>query len=309
MKLKFKVEEEIRIDKFLSNHLTEFSRTKIQEFIEKGFIEVNKVKITDSKHKLKNSGQIEIKIKKSKPETTIKPWNKKNLINIIFENKDYLVINKPKNLIVHPGNGNKDKTLVNILSSMDVKLANEFTNRPGIAHRLDKNTTGVMIISKNDTFLKHFQEQISNQLVEKKYLGLTVGNLKNKKILVETPIGRHKTKRTLMDVVSTGGKDSKTIFEVKERFLNHDLVEFTLLTGRMHQIRVHSKFLGTPIFNDPQYGKEEIKDYGQFLHSHSISFLDLEGNKVIYDAPLPKEFENKIVELRRYNNKDKNVKN
>ena len=288
-----------RLDTFLSDYVEDISRSKIQELIKTGYVQVNG-EFKKQKYILNNGDIITLEIVKEEKQN-IKEWDKKELIDIISETDDYLIINKPSGLMVHPGSGNHDKTLVNILESMKSELSNIDDSRPGIVHRLDKDTSGVMIIAKNDKFHEYIQQQFENRQVEKIYLGLVEGTLDNSAGMIDAPIGRDEKVRTMMTVTSTGSKEAITIFKVVERFLNNDLVEFKLLTGRTHQIRVHAKYIGNPIYNDPVYGTtldKENESFGQYLHAQKISFTDLNGKEVSFEAELPKVFKNKLEKAK-----------
>jgi 23S rRNA pseudouridine1911/1915/1917 synthase len=214
----------------------------------------------------------------------------------VKETEDYIVINKPSSLSVHPGTGNTTKTLANILIAERETLSGD-DSRPGIVHRLDKNTSGVMIISKNDKFHLNITKQFENRQIEKTYIGLVKGKMPSLQGMIDAPVARDKVHRTLMTVSSQGGREALTIFKVIERFEDYDLVEFKILTGRTHQIRVHAKYVKAPIYNDPEYGVE-MEDNGQFLHSKSIRFNDLEGNEQYFETELPVYYKEKLERLR-----------
>lgn len=294
MKIIYNLEEPIRIDQFLVRELVDFTRSKIKKMIQNGKILLNGIIVLKSGEIINGKGEIEINV--NDIEITLKPWKNSNLLEKIEETDDYLIINKPSGLSVHPGAGNTDKTLVNILLE-EVKTLSSADSRPGIIHRLDKNTSGVMVIAKNDKFHAHLSKQFEERHVEKVYVAITVGNNINQKGMIDAPIGRNTKNRKLMEVTSKNSKEALTIFKVIERFNNYDLVEFRILTGRTHQIRVHSSYINYPILGDPEYGKQ-IDNNGQYLHSKFISFLDLNGNEVNYEAPIPNYFQEKINEIK-----------
>jgi len=190
---------------------------------------------------------------------------------------------------------------------MNKELSEVDETRPGIVHRIDKNTSGLLIVSKNNEFHTFIQKQFENRTVDKEYVALVNGNLDHSNGMIDAPIGRDENNRLLMTVTAKNSKKALTTFSVRERFEAADLVDFKILTGRTHQIRVHAKYIGNPIINDPEYSTtlDEYKGFGQFLHSQKITFNNMEGEEVTYEAPLPKEFENLLEKLR----KDKHVKN
>jgi 23S rRNA pseudouridine1911/1915/1917 synthase len=218
---------------------------------------------------------------------------------VIFENDDYLIINKPSGLVVHPGIGNTEHTLVNILIAQDMKLSSIDTNRPGIVHRLDKNTSGVMVIAKNDQFHSYISDRFANNGVNKKYHLLSDGKYKTARGIIEVPIGRDPHNRKLMKAQIDNSKEAKSIFRVIDSFKDNEYVEFKIVTGRTHQIRVHSKFIGAPVLNDPEYGKNtKDPEFGQYLHAAELSFETKDGEEVKYIATPPKQFSDKLNELR-----------
>ncbi len=306
MNVKINAKENSRIDQLLSNEIVDLSRSQINKLIEAGNIRVNGVVLTKSGQKFIGELDVEIDVNLDQEETIV-PWEKTELIDIIKETEDYMIINKPSGLSVHPGSGNKSKTLLNILVYMKKELSDHDETRPGIVHRIDKNTSGLLIISKNNEFHRYIQKQFEERSVDKDYIALVNGNLQNTRGMIDAPIGRDKNNRLLMTVTSDNSKKALTIFEVVERFKAVDLVNFKILTGRTHQIRVHSKYIGNPIVNDPEYSTtlDEYSGFGQFLHAERISFIDMQGNEVEYKAKPPKEFDELLNKLR----KEKDVKN
>lgn len=296
MKLKFSTLNLIRLDHFLVKELNDVTRTKIQKLIIAGKIKVNNKIILKTNFKIKGSGIIEI-VDFIEEKIELEPWYNSNLLNIIEETNDYLVISKPPNLSVHPGKGNLNKTLVNILIAEGKKLS-WVDLRPGIVHRLDKNTSGLMIIAKTKKFHNFISDQFQNNQIEKVYIGLVQGHMPATKGMIDAPIARDIKNRTKMTVSHRNGKEAITTFRVLERFEENDLVEFKILTGRTHQIRVHCKYVGAPIYNDPEYGKKNSEN-GQFLHSKIISFVDLEKKVKTFSLEIPKYMEMKLNELRK----------
>ncbi len=304
MKIKINLETtNERIDQVISSNF-EITRSKVKKLIDQNKVFCNGEKI--SKSGIKISGINELEVLLEEQANNLVPWNKPNLIDIIDETSNYLIINKHSGLTVHPGNGNPDKTLVNILLSLNIPLSQLDTNRPGIVHRLDKNTSGLMIIAKTNKFHYYIQDQFIERKIIKKYLGLVVGNLENIHGMIEAPIGRDPHNRKRMTVTTKNSKNAITYFNVKKRFRNFDLVEFEITTGRTHQIRVHAQYIKHPIYNDPIYGIKNIDqnenlDFGQYLYAKYIAFTDLSGEKKEYEAPLPLVFKQKLTKLEEYN--------
>lgn len=302
MKYHFSYEniEKMRLDIFLSNKKNLFTREKIKIFIKNGNVSVNNIVIIKPSFILQKNDLIEIDVVENYEENfVLKPWFSEEMPKIIFECDDYLIINKPSGLTIHPGNGNLNNTLVNILISKYKSLSMITTNRPGIVHRIDKNTSGVLIIAKNDKFHEYITEQFSKHNIKKKYELITDGKYKTIKGIIDAPIGRNPNNRKLMMVTKTNSKFAKSTFRVIESFKNNEYVEFEILTGRTHQIRVHSKFIGAPILNDSEYGNSIKNDnFGQYLHAKKISFVDRKNNVVHYEAELPFEMIKKLEELR-----------
>lgn len=300
MEFKSIKEEQIRIDHFLTQEISFLSREEIKKHIKEGNVLINNVITLKPSQKVLQNDNVFLKLNESiKKETTLKPWKNKKMPEILFECDDYLVINKPSGLMVHPGTGNTEKTLVNILIAHKIPLSKATTNRPGIVHRIDKNTSGVLLIAKNDKFHDYISEKFSNKEVEKTYILITDGKYKSAKGIIEVPIGRDSNNRKIMKATLINSKKAKSIFKVKESFPSNEYVEFKILTGRTHQIRVHSKFIGAPILNDPEYSKKvfDLK-FGQYLHANELSFLDIEGNIKNFKAEPPIQIIQKLKELR-----------
>jgi len=218
---------------------------------------------------------------------------------IIFENENYFVIEKPSGLVVHPGSNNTKFTLANILIGKTDQLSMKDTIRPGIIHRLDKNTSGLLIIAKNDVFHNYMAKQFEEGKVKKLYRLITDGKYKNSKGIIKVPIGRDPFNRKKMSPQMQNSKMAISKFRVIESFPKNEYVEYSIMTGRTHQIRVHSKFLNAPVLNDPEYGNKVFDPgYGQFLHSIELSFIDIDGKEVTYKSDIPKEFKEKLKELR-----------
>ncbi len=287
MKLKYNdLKSPIRVDNYIYKSLNDsLSRSKICELIKNGNLEINNKVIKKCSYKIFDSGEInfnnEIELNN---KILIDDKDKNYKLNIIFENNNYIIIDKPDNLVVHPGVNNNKNTLVNILISKNKELSKIDTDRPGIVHRLDKNTTGIILIAKNEKFHQYIQKQFENRKVKKIYLGVVKGEMKYKSGEINAPIGRDEKNRKLFKVKLNNSKDSITKFKVLDNINGNDLLEFELITGRTHQIRVHMKYLGNPLLNDLDYGTKIKGCYrkGQLLHSHKLEFLDLENKLVSY---------------------------
>lgn len=298
----YKINEDlvgVRLDKAISMKDSSISRASVQRLIDEGNILVNGNK---SKASYKLSLEDEVIIKKEEPkELEIKAEDIP--LDIIYEDDDIIVVNKQKGLVVHPGNGNPDGTLVNAimnhckesLSGIGGKI------RPGIVHRIDKDTSGLLIIAKNDKSHINISEQIKNHEVKKTYIALVRGVVKENQATIDMPIARSNKDRTKMAVSKTG-KNAITHFKVIERFKNYTLLEVNIETGRTHQIRVHLSQVGYPIVGDYVYsnGKNPFGVEGQMLHSQKLEFTHpITGEKMKLEAKLPEYFEKVLDELRK----------
>ena len=224
-------------------------------------------------------------------------------IEIIYEDKDIIVVNKPKGMVVHPANGNPDGTLVNAVMAICKDSLSGIGGeiRPGIVHRLDKDTSGVIIVAKNDKAHINLSEQIKNHEVEKTYIALVKGIVKENEASISMPIGRN-TKDRIKMAVDKNGKNAITHFKVIERFRNYTLLEVKIETGRTHQIRVHLSEIGYPIVGDTTYsnGKNEWGIKGQCLHAKSLKFKHpITGKEMFIEAPLPEYFKNILQDLKK----------
>lgn len=289
----FKVEIEqtnLRLDKAIASRYPDLSRTNIQRLIEDNKVWVNK-KNQKASYKLVIDDEIEIEEIEAQ-EIELKPQNIP--LDIIYEDNDIIVINKQKGLVVHPANGNPDGTLVNgimaickdSLSGIGGKI------RPGIVHRLDKDTSGLIIVAKNDKAHINLSEQIKNREVKKTYLALVRGVIKENEASINMPIARSTKDRKKM-AVSKNGKEALTHFKVLKRYNNYTYIEVKIETGRTHQIRVHMSQIGYPIVGDIVYsnGKNPFGVEGQMLHAAKLNFKHPITNKELnLEAPLPKYF-------------------
>ncbi len=284
--------ENVRIDVFLTDN-TEFSRNKISQVIKKGEVLVNNKKVSAS-YKVKIGDVINY----NEPAPDIIDLEPEKMdLDIVYEDDYLVIINKPSGLVVHPAVGNYSHTLVNGLLYHFNKISNKKSIRPGIVHRLDKDTSGLMIVAKDDKTHDLLAGMIKNKKVERKYLALVWGILRHEKGTIDAPIGRDINDRQKYTVTDINSKNSITHFKVIERFKEVTLLECKLDTGRTHQIRVHMEYIGHPIVNDPVYGRRKIiNDFGQMLHSKSIKLIHPITNKeLFFEVEPPKEF-NEILE-------------
>lgn len=285
--------EKVRIDNYLSDKL-DISRSKVQKLIKDGNILVNGQSVNVS-YKVKIGDVIEYSLDLNE-DTDITPEDIP--IDIVYEDDDLLVINKASGMVVHPAPGHYTGTLVNALLYR-FNLNSGEANRPGIVHRLDKDTSGLMLVAKNEFIHEKLSEMIGKKDVERKYLAIVDGLIKHDTGTIDAPIGRDANNRQKMAVTDVNGKDSITHFKVLERFDNNTFIECILETGRTHQIRVHMNYIGYPINNDPLYGRGKATEFGQMLHSYSIKFNHPRtGKELSFRVDPPKEFMDKLEELR-----------
>lgn len=286
---------DIRADVYLSQN-SGISRSRIKKLCDEGFCSVNG-KTVKSNKMLKIGDEIKLTV----PEEINLDAIPENLpLDIVYQDDDLAVINKPQGMTVHAGNGTNGGTLVNaLLFHLDKLSGINGVIRPGIVHRIDKNTSGLLVVAKNDKAHVSLSKQIENKTCHRIYVALLEGNLKQDEGEIDTFIGRNASDRTKMAVVKSGRR-AVTDFKVLERFNGYTLCEFSLKTGRTHQIRVHAKHLGHPIVGDPEYGYKNCKFNlkGQLLHAKTLEFIHpTTGEKMSFTAPLPDYFENilKIV--------------
>ena len=285
-----------RIDKYLTTK-TDLSRNRIQELIDQNNILVNDKEIK-ANYKVKPNDLITITIPEEEAYD-IEPINMN--LDIVYEDSDVCVVNKPQGLIVHPTLTTKEKTLVNGLMYQIKDLSGiNGVNRPGIVHRIDKDTSGLLMVAKNDNAHNSLVNQLMNKTTNRIYIALVYGNIENNLGRINAPIGRDKLDRKKMAVVEDG-KPAVTNFRVLERFDGYTLVECKLETGRTHQIRVHMKYIGHPLVGDPLYGpKHVIGNTGQYLHAKVIGFKHPKTNEYLeFDSDLPDNFKEILEKLRK----------
>ena len=283
---------DVRIDTFLASE-TEYSRSKLSKFIKEGQVLVNGKTISSS-FKVKEGDIVWFNdVQDEEIDVTAEKMD----IDIVYEDDYLAVINKKSGIVVHPAVGNYSHTLVNGLMYHFNNISKEGTIRPGIVHRLDKDTSGLMVVAKNDLVHDKLSNMIKEKQVERKYLALVWGTIKHEKGTIDAPIGRDLNNRQKYTVTDINSKDSVTHFKVLERFKDVTLIECKLDTGRTHQIRVHMEYIGHPVVNDPIYGKRKIiNNFGQMLHSKSIRFVHpVTLEELFFEVDPPEEF-NQILE-------------
>lgn len=300
-KIKVNVEEkyaDVRLDKFLSKVRSDFSRNHIQHLIEEGLIEVNGIQEKKS-YKVKLGDQITI----NKQEPKELDLEEKEMdLDIIYEDEAIIIINKPVGLLVHPVNGNRTDTLVNALLAHSEKLGNiNGTIRPGIVHRLDKNTSGAIVVAKTQESLVNLQKQFKQRKTKKIYRTILKGTLPYNSGTIDAPIGRNPKNRTKMAVVKENSKKAITEFKVLDRSRGFTYIEVVLKTGRTHQIRVHFSHIDYPILGDQKYGNQEKEEFNlthHLLHSYQLGFYHpLKENWVEYKAELPQKFKEILTKI------------
>lgn len=292
-----------RIDRYLSEHLPDLSRSRIQQLIEQGQVQVNH-KICTSKKIIVQSGD---RICVTIPEAQPLDLQAEDIpLDILYEDNSLIIINKPADLVVHPAAGHESGTLVNALLAHCPDLAGiGGVQRPGIVHRLDKDTTGAIAIAKTDQAHQHLQAQLKTKTAQRQYLGVVYGSPSADSGTIDQPIGRHPVDRKKMAVVPVekGARLAVTHWQVKERLGNYTLIHFQLETGRTHQIRVHSAYIGHPIVGDPVYSSARsvgVNLTGQALHAWKLSLQHPVSEKWIeVTAPLPKTLITLLEVLRR----------
>lgn len=282
-----------RIDKYLAS-ITDLSRETITKMIDSEYILVNGKKVKAS-YKPVLDDKIDIKevfVKDTKIDA------KKLDLDIVYEDEYLMVINKPSGLVVHPGSGNKDNTLVNGLMYYTKNLSDiGDSDRPGIVHRLDKDTSGLMLVAKENKTHEILAEEFKKHNIHREYIALVDGVIEVSRGTIDAPIKRSKENYQKMTVAS-GGKKAITNFEVIKRYKNNTLIRLVLETGRTHQIRVHMSYIGYPIHNDPVYNKKVSTSFGQFLHSEYLKFIHpITKKELEFRCPLPDEFKDYLNTL------------
>lgn len=279
----------VRLDKFVAVALPELSRSYLQSLIEDGNILVDGVRRRVS-FKL-TPGEVVVAHIPAPIAVPLIPWA--TPLDIIFEDENIIVLCKPSGLVVHPAPGHSDGTLVNALLAHAPEISVGGTNRPGIVHRLDKDTSGLMVIAKTDWARTSLVDQWQRRTVRKRYVALVVGRVEPDEATIDAPIGRDHRQRQRMAVIR-GGRDSITHVKVRTRYANSTLLDIEIETGRTHQIRVHLTFIGHPVVGDKVYGRQRALPAAErialkrlFLHAAHLGFILPGGEAVAFDAPLP----------------------
>jgi len=314
-------EKNLRLDKFLASKLKTLARSQIKKVIVSKGVKINKKIVISASQKIKDGNQIEILISENKSDH-IKP--KKIGFDIVHEDKEIIIVNKPSGLTVHPGAGNKENTLVNGLMHIYKKNLSNLSGafRPGIVHRIDKETSGLLVIAKNNFSHAKLSEQFSNHIIKRKYVALVWGVIRPLKGKISTLLARSKKNRQLMSVSTMSGKKAITNYKTLKVFNYKDipkisLVECILETGRTHQIRVHLSYKGNPLLGDKKYGKKKlqfkkidenfykilINFNRQALHAKSLGLLHPTKNKFLnFDSKLPQDFKKMLDFLENFDN-------
>lgn len=292
---KYEITEQTgRLDKVLSELAPEISRSQIKNLIDDGYVTVNGEKVKP-KYKVHSGDQIIL----DRPEPRSLELTPENIpLDIVYEDDDVIVVNKPQGMVVHPAPGHPDHTLVNALLYHSPLSTINGTFRPGIVHRIDKDTSGLLMIAKNDMAHQSLAEQLKNKTNQREYLALVYGQIKEDEGTIDAPLGRNPQDRKKQAVVANG-RHAVTHFQVVKRYTNFTLVKCILETGRTHQIRVHMKYIGHPLVGDPLYGpRKVIGKNGQFLHAAVLGFKHPRtGEQMRFEVPLPENFQKMLNKL------------
>lgn len=288
-----------RLDVFVSESIEGYSRSYIKKIIDSGMVKING-NAKKSNYKLKAGERVEVSI----PKPVKLELKAENIhLDIIYEDDHILIVNKPQNMVVHPAHGNYDGTLVNALLNHCTNLSGiNGVIRPGIVHRIDKDTSGIIMVAKTNEAHMSLSQQLKEHKITREYLALLEGRVKTESGTIDAPIGRNPRDRKKMDVVSKNGKNAVTHFKVLETYESNTLIEAKLETGRTHQIRVHMAYYGHPVVGDMVYGykKQRFKLKGQLLHAKTLGFIHPNTNEYMeFHAPLPDYFEEVLSILRK----------
>lgn len=292
-------EKESRCDIYIAENADGISRSFLKKLFDAGEIFVNG-KAVRASHKLKCGDEISFSLPEAKP-LDVKAQNIP--LDIVYEDEELLVINKARGMVVHPAAGNEDGTLVNALMHHcgDTLSGINGVMRPGIVHRIDKDTTGLLVVAKNDNAHRKLTDQLSDHTLSRVYYAIVHGNIKEDELTIDAPIARDSADRKKMTIAKKDGRDALTHISVLERFGKYTFIRCRLKTGRTHQIRVHTKSIMHPILGDKTYGlkKEEFSLDGQLLHAGEIGFIHpASGESVSFKAPLPDDFSQTLEKIR-----------
>lgn len=297
--IEIKVEENKRIDAVIAGCLDDVSRSYVQKIIEEGKVKVNGHVESSKKAKLKIGDLIEIDM--PEPET-LEVLAEDIPVDIVYEDDDLMIVNKPVGMVVHPAPGNYTGTLVNALMFKSEKLSSiNGVIRPGIVHRIDKDTSGLLMIAKTDHAHQSLAEQLKDHSIKRKYIAIVHGCISSETGTVNAAIGRSSKDRLKMAVTEKNSKSAVTHFTVLERFRDYTLIECQLETGRTHQIRVHMAYIGHPLLGDMTYGvkKAKIKNEGQLLHAKTLGFVHpTTGEYMEFDSEVPELFDVMIKKIK-----------
>jgi len=292
--LQAEIQEPLRIDRWLTEQLPDFSRSRLQKLIEQGQVWINDRPCSSKKELIQSGDRVHLQIPDAEP---LALEAERITLDILYEDEELIIINKPAGLVVHPAPGHAQGTLVNALLHHCQDLGGiGGVLRPGIVHRLDKDTTGVMVVAKTDFALQHLQDQIRAKTAGREYLGIVHGSPRQNEGTIDQPIGRNPVHRKKMAIVPVekGGRVAITHWILAERLGNYSLIQFRLETGRTHQIRVHSAILGYPIVGDLQYSEGRsvgVNLSGQALHAWRLTLVHpRSGETIVTIAPLPEDF-------------------
>jgi 23S rRNA pseudouridine1911/1915/1917 synthase len=291
-----------RLDVWLTNQLPEFSRARLQKLIAQGQIQVAQRICTDKQYRLKSGDRVCVSIP---PPDTLELMPEAMPLDILYEDEQLLIIDKPAGMVVHPSAGHDTGTLVHALLAHCPLSSIGGVQRPGIVHRLDKDTTGAIVVAKTDFAHQHLQQQLQAKTARRVYLGVVYGAPKTDSGTIDLPIGRHPVDRQKQAIVAIdrGGKAAVTHWQMQERFKGFSLIEFRLETGRTHQIRVHTTQMGHPVVGDPVYGAGRasvgVKLPGQSLHARQLELIHpVTGELISVTAPLPERLRTLLQVLR-----------
>ena len=299
-KFRYAGEKADRLDKFLVTCLPEFSRARLQGLIDDGFVSINGIPAKKSGQSIESGAEIEVRVPPPVPSALV---GEDIPLDIIYENDELIIVNKPAGMVVHPAAGHDSGTLVHAVLGYDPDMEGiGGEERPGLVHRLDKETSGLIVLAKNERAHRWLQDQFRLRTVEKTYLALVDGKPPTPTGRVEASIGRDPSHRKKMAIVPTGkGRESVSEYKTIESFRDHTLLEFHPFTGRTHQIRLHCQFLGCPIVGDSIYGKKHVtlKIDRHFLHAAKLKIiLPNETSPRVFEAELPLELAAVLNELR-----------
>lgn len=284
-----------RLDKYVAEKIDHLSRSKVLKLIQNSFVLIDDKKVNPS-YKVNTGEVVEINLP-DQTSANLTPWQLE--LDIVFEDESILIVNKPAGIAVHPAPGHRDKTIANALLNHDPGISKVGLNsRPGIIHRLDMETSGLLVTAKNEIAHRKISQQFAERLVKKVYFALVKGIPQNPQAIIDAPIGRSPFNRQQMDIISTG-KTALTQYELVERYTSHSLLKVLPQTGRTHQIRVHLKSIGHSVVGDKIYGQPEPALNRQFLHASSLSFTHPDSGKLVnFDSDLPVQLSQHINRLK-----------